>query len=339
MYSPSGIDRLNDGLARLSIRPALCYVVLGLSLVVVQQLVLWLEAGTRGQMLLPVIIFNGLFSPFLLALIHILDKQALAALNAMHPVLDATESESRMYGYRLSHMPCLRPLIAGLSMVILVILMERVSALPIRYEVLDQTPIFAVVFHIVDKLAAYLLGVFVYHTIRQLRLVNTVNSHLVRVDLFNLRPLQAFSKLTASTSMGLVVGVYGWMLINPELLTDPASLVFVAMATILAILVFVWPLYGIHRLMKASKEGALQEIESRFGAAFSEFNQLFDGKDDTSRVQLNGTIVSLEIQRRRIEAIPVWPWRPEAIRSVLTVVGIPLVLAILQVILEQALGR
>ena len=44
-------------------------------------------------------------------------------------------------------------------------------------------------------------------SIRQLRLVNVINSNYVRISLFHLGPLQAFSKLTASTAVGLVIGV------------------------------------------------------------------------------------------------------------------------------------
>jgi hypothetical protein len=76
----------------------------------------------------------------------------------------------------------------------------------------------------IDKSSAFLFGVFVYHTIQQLRLVNSINVNYIRINLFNLRPAQAFSKVTASTAVGLVAGVYGWLLINPELWHSQVSL-------------------------------------------------------------------------------------------------------------------
>jgi hypothetical protein len=161
----------------------------------------------------------------------------------------------------------------------------------------------------------------------------------IRISLFNLGPLQAFSKLTASTAVALVVCVYGWMLINPDLLTDPMSLGFAGSSTILAIAVFVWPLFGAHRLMEMEKERILQNIDLHFEAAFSKFSQRFRDDDYSAIERLNGTIASLEIQHRRITAIPTWPWRSQTARFALTAIALPLILTILQVLVEQAFGQ
>jgi hypothetical protein len=182
-------------------------------------------------------------------------------------------------------------------------------------------------------------GAFIYHTIRQLRLVNTINSNYIRTSLFNPGPLQAFSKLTASTAVGLVVGVYGWMLINPELLADPISLGFVGSFTILAVAVFVWPLFGAHRLMEMEKERMLHDIDLHFEAVFSKFDQRLRDDDYSTLERLNGIMSSLEIQHKRISAIPTWPWRPETARWVLTAIALPLILTILQFLAAQAFGR
>ncbi|NIM93760.1 MAG: hypothetical protein GTO18_08630, partial [Anaerolineales bacterium] len=248
--------------------------------ILIQVLFLWLDGGLAvAGVLLPVIIFNGLVIPFLLALIHLLDNQAVTALNSMRPTLEMTEPEFDKFQYMLSNMPSRPTLIAALATLVFLILTERLWIVPIRFAALEQLPIFAIVFHIIDKSPALVFGAFIYHTIRQLRLVNTINANYLRVSLFDLGPLQAFSKLTASTAVGLVVGIYGWMLINPELLADPMSLGFAVLFTILAIAVFVWPLWGVHRLMEIEKARALREIDRRFEAVFSEFNQFVHDDD------------------------------------------------------------
>jgi hypothetical protein len=337
-FKPSLIDRFNNWVKGLPINAWVFFVVFGLGLILVQLLFLWLEGGLQDGELLPIIIFNGLFTPFLLALIYLLDQQALTALNAMRPVLDTTESEFDGYAYRLSTMPSPLPLAIGLTMVVLVILMEQFLTTPVPYAGLEQSRAFAVVFQVVDKSSAFLFGVIITHTVRQLRLVNAINARHVRIDLFNLRPLQAFSKLTASTAVGLVVGVYGWMVINPELWRDPVILGFIAIITVLAVSVFVWPLYGVHRLMVAAKERTLHEIDLRFQAVFSDFNRGLRDEDYSATEGLTGTIASLDIQRHRIEAIPTWPWRLETARFVLAAIALPLVLEVLLVLIGQAFG-
>jgi len=253
----------------------------------------------------------------------------------MRPVLDTTESEFDQYEYKLSNMPSGGTLIAGLTMVLFFILMEQLWIVPLRYAALEQSPIFAIIFHITDKGSALVFGPFIYHTIRQLRIVNAINSSHIRVNLFNLGPLQAFSRLTASTAVGLLVGVYGWMLINPDLLTDPVTIGFTVINTILAVSVFVWPLFGAHRLMEMEKQRVLHDIDLRFEAVFSKFNQRIQDDDYAATERLNGTIASLEIQHKRITTIPTWPWRLETARWALTAIVLPLILTILQLLAAQ----
>jgi len=336
-YQPSWIDRFNTWVEKLPAQAWMFYVVFAFLVIGVQIFFLWLEGGQKYDELLPVIIFNGILTPFLLAVFHLLDNQAVSALNSMRPVLNTTELEFDQYGYKLSNMPFLQPLIAGLILLVIAILMERLWIVPLRYAALERLPIFTVVYHVIDKSSAFLLGVFVYHTIRQLRLVNAINSNHVRINLFHLGPLRAFSRLTASTAVVLLVGIYGWMLINPELFSDPVSLGFVLVITILAFVVFVWPLFGVHRHMEMEKERMLHEIDLHFEAAFSKFNQSFLSDDLSAIERLNGIIASLESQHKRIKAIPTWPWRPGVARFVLTAIALPLILSMLQFLILQAL--
>ena len=339
-YKPSWIDRFTDWVGTLPIPGWAFYAGLGLGLILVQVLFLWLDDGlAAAEVLLPVIIFNALSTPFILALIHRLDEQAVTALNSMRPALEMTGPEFDEFQYKLSNMPSRGPLIAGLVTLAFLIFTELLGLVPARFAALEQLPKFAIVFHIIDKVPAFFFGGFFYHTIRQLRLVNTINSDYARISLFNLGPLQAFSKLTASTAVGLVIGVLGWMLINPDLLANPLSLAFAASYAILATAIFIWPLRGVHRLMEMEKGRALHEIDRRFEVVLAEFNQLVDDNDFAGTEALNGTIASLEIQYRRISAIPTWPWRPEVARIALTAIALPLILMIIQFFVLQALSR
>jgi hypothetical protein len=299
-----------------------------------------LEGGLdKADVLLPLVIFNACLLAFGLALMQLLDRQAVTALNAMRPTLEMTESELDDFQYRLSTMPAGPTLIAGLLTLGLLIVSERVWIEPARFAALEQLPVFTIVFQILDKVPAFVFGAFFYHTIRQLRLVNTINSEkYVRVHLFNLGPLEVFSKLTATTAVGLVVGAYGWTLINPDLLASPVSPVSLVLLSVLAIGVFVWPLYGAHRLMETEKHRVLHELDLRFEAVFSKLDQQVHNDDYSEIDKLNGTIASLEIRYKRIASIPTWPWRPETARLVLSAIALPLILTILQLVAAQVLG-
>lgn len=337
-YRASWVDRFNRWVAGLA-QPAWSFFAgLGLLLVLIQLVFLWLSGGWPAAALLPVMVFNGLFTPFLLALIYLLDSQALAALTALRPVLRDEKPDFDHFHYRLANMPALPALAAGLVMLVAAVLMEQFWITPASYAVLDGLPLFSVVFHVTDKSSAFLFGVFIYHTVRQLRMVHDILVHHVRVSLFDMGPLKSFSRLTATTAVGLVVGVYGWVLINPDLLADPGILGFALVITLLALAVFAWPLYGVHRRMVAAKEQALYEIDQRFEALFERFNQQVDRGEHAALAELNGTIASLDVQRSRVLQIPTWPWQSETAQFAVTAIALPLVLAILRFFIELALG-
>jgi hypothetical protein len=102
-YKPSWIDRFNNWVEQLPMREWVFYVGLGLGLIWIQMLFLWLDGGLQYDALLPVIIFNALAIPYALALIHLLDNQAIKALNSMRPTLAITESEFDDFQYTLNH--------------------------------------------------------------------------------------------------------------------------------------------------------------------------------------------------------------------------------------------
>ena len=150
-YKPSWIDRFNSWAETLPVNIWIFHLVFGIVLILVQILFLWVDRGLNAQELLPVIIFNGFAVPFLLALIYLLDNQAVTTLTSMKPMLEMTEGEYENYEYRLANMPFLTPLISGLTMFAFVILMERFFTTPIRYAALEQLPVFTIVFYIIDK--------------------------------------------------------------------------------------------------------------------------------------------------------------------------------------------
>jgi hypothetical protein len=336
---PSWIDRFNDWVWRLPLRPWIFYTLLGVALILIQILFLWLEGGSFASELLPVIIYNGLAVPYLLALIWLLDNQALRALDGMKSVLNLSQAEFETYKVKISTMPFLAPLLAGLAMTVFAILLPLVAIEPQRYAALEQTSFFSIIYQVIDLSSAFLFGVVLYHTIRQLRLVYAINSSHIQVNIFQLRPVQAFSRLTASTALGLVFFFYGWILLNPELLADPAILVVSLLFTALAVLVFVWPLWGMHSLMVSEKEQALQEIEQQFEGLFNKFNHYVTSEDYDAAQELSSAIMSLEIQHNKVNDMPTWPWRSETARIVLTAVALPILLMIVQFFVQQAMER
>jgi hypothetical protein len=312
------------------------YAALGLGLILFQLVLLWWEGGMQQTTLLPVIVFNALVVPYIVALVHLLDHQAVGALDSMRPALTITDRQYDDLRRKLSTMPSRATMGVAVILIAFLLFTEWMGNVPVRYAALDDLPVFRIVYHVIDKGVAFVFGPFFYHTIVQLRLVNTIYTKHTRINLFDMKPLYAFSKLTATTAAGLIIPVHGWMLINPDLLSDPLGLGMTVLITILAVLAFVWPLVGAHRLMEAEKERLLHDLDLRFEGVFAVFNQRLRDDDLEGTEGLNGTINSLEIQHTKIKAIPTWPWRADTFRSVLSAIVLPLVLRILQFLVDRA---
>ena len=146
-YKPSWIDRFTDWVEKLPVRKWIFYVLL-----LIQVVFLWLDGGLQFDVLLPVIIFNALLIPYLLALIHLLDNQAITALNSMKPALSIDEPEFDDFQYKLSTMPARATFIIGLTLMVSLVLSELVWIVPDRYAALDALPIFTIIYQIIDKI-------------------------------------------------------------------------------------------------------------------------------------------------------------------------------------------
>ena len=138
-YEPSWVDRFIRWVEKLPLPSWISYAGFGFALVLCQILFLWLDGGlVKAEELLPVILFNGFAVPVLLALIHLLDRQAVTALASVKPALELTEPEFRRLRYKLSNMPMWAVLISGLVLLVSYILMERLWNAPIRFAALEE---------------------------------------------------------------------------------------------------------------------------------------------------------------------------------------------------------
>jgi hypothetical protein len=305
----------------------------------IQIVVPWIAGASPAATLLPVQGFNAGAISYLLALIRFLDNKADAALKTVQPALKTSEVEYSQLRRELTTLPARTTLVASLAAVAIVVVIERIGyATPSRYEALAKLPVLAILFHIIDKIGAAIFGAFLYHTIHQLRVVNRIHTRHARINLFRMMPVYAFSRLTAPTAVGLTAGMYGWVAINPDLLSDPVSIGITLLITVLAAATFAWPLLGVHRLLVEEKCRLLDQSAQRFEVTSTELYRRIDGGEFEEMDELNTVFATLEAQRNVLDRIPTWPWRPETLRLLLTALAMPLGLWIIQFVLQFILG-
>jgi hypothetical protein len=178
----------------------------------------------------------------------------------------------------------------------------------------------------------------VFHTLRQLHWVSRIYTDHTRVDLLKPGPLYRLSRVTASTSLGLVFLIYLFYASDPRFFFNAVNLATVAFIALVAIAAFLLPLLGIHRVLVAEKERLLDESADRLKLAIAELHRRVDQVDLAEMDALNKAIASLETERNLPNRIPTWPWQPEALRTLIGALLLPLILWVAQALLGPILA-
>ncbi len=276
------------------------YLGLGLLLLLAQGAVLWIE----GAFVFPTVHRGHLFlaaaNPFFVALVHFLDERAGVALAGMRPDLKASAEEVQELLFRLTTLPARPTFLACLVGLGCALLIEAFTGEPYNLEALQAFPVSANLLRFAYLLCWWVFGAFVYHTVHQLRTIDRIYTEYTRINLFRTKSLYAFSNLAALTAGSLVVIPYSFLLANEfteAIWTDQAVFSVYLVITFLALVTFIWPQLGIHRLQVAEKERLLYEANQRFQATTADLHKRLDSGELEEMSNLNMALLNLEIER------------------------------------------
>ena len=81
---------------------------------------------------------------------------------------------------------------------------------------------------------------------------------------------------------------------------------------------FVWPLWGAHRMLADAKSALLGELGLRFERAGAGLRRAVDDDDTARMAPLKDALLGLESSLRVVERASTWPWQPETPRLVVS---------------------
>ncbi len=323
-YPPSWLDRLTRRIDQLPGPYWFPYLAAYLALLGLA----WLLLGLEGRPLSAETVFAHAVPYYGFWLLHYLDRRAAASLEEYRPAFTGSEAELRDVRFRLTTLPA-RPaiVITTISLLISFVVSYAWSA-PSAFHLLDRAQ-----FYLADIFA----GLYIYHSVRQLRMVNRLYATSTRVDLLDLAPLHTFSTLSAHTAIGGLVIVSAGVLITPTGFVGPFLIAGILFA-LMAVLAFLLPLMGLNRRLVRAKSQSLADLNRRWQACMDEVYRRLDRGDLSAADKVNTTLSALERARTVIERIPTWPWRPEALRSLVAALILPAVISVIQYGLRRFLG-
>lgn len=278
-YTPSFVDRITDWVRHLPVPSWLFYATLALAILMVSASLKWLDGslpfGTVSWLL-----FLACYTfPYALAMLHYVDNSASDALADFRPAMSVDDKQYAELKYRFTTLPARPTLLVAIIGALYGVSYPLIES-PERLEAtqfLSSVP--ASIVAVIELALGYAaVAIFVYHSIRQLRMVSRTYANHARVDLFNLRPMHALSRLAARTSICMAIPTYAWGFVNvsPEsgAIDVGATSIFelITFSTIIVIM-FMWPLVGARRLLRQAKAAALTEAQQQFKATVAELHR------------------------------------------------------------------
>jgi hypothetical protein len=335
-YNPSWIDRFINWIKGLPGPSWGYYVGLGVILLAVQTAVFWGEGAIPVGTFLPVHIFLTAAVSFIIAILSYFDDLARISFETIKPELTIDDDKFQKLEYQLTNLPMFPSIMASILALIFLFTTEMIGGGPYHVEALIGYPISSNISRAAYLLSWWFFGVFIYHTIHQLGLINQIYISHTMIDLFRMKPLYGFSNLAAITAGSLIMLPYGFLYINPDVqLSDPVVLLSYLFISIIALITFLMPQLGIHRLQKAEQEYLLGEINQRYKATMGEFHKCVDAEIFDQATTLVSVLDALTNQRKTIKGISTWPWQPETFRWLFTAMVLPLLMWIAQHFLGQ----
>jgi hypothetical protein len=208
---------------------------------------------------------------------------------------------------------------------------------PYLVALFRRSPWVAIVESVVSVFVFGMIAVFLYHTIRQLRMVSLIHASATDVNLFRLTPLYAFSGLTAQTGIGLLLMNYFGVLTDPATFENLALTTLTIAASLIAVLCFILPLRGMHDRIVAEKNRLRTEASARLEATIQQVYARADSQDLEGVDRLNQLMVSLVTSREIVEKIPTWPWEPGTLMGFISALLLPFIVQLMVGLVGQLL--
>lgn len=337
-YPPSWVDRFTDWVQWLPGPAWLFYLGVALVLVLIRTIVAWSDGSYPVGTFFPVHILTASSTVYMLFVLHYLDDRAGAALATFRPVLTVDDAGYEKLRYQLTTMPA-RPVLIWTLVGLVFGVASQSFLLPeaqLQLLKLFTSPAVSVVDVGIAGLTWMMNAVFAYHTIRQLRLVSRIYTQHTNVNIFETGPLYALSRVTAITTVALLFISYLYSAFWANWQFETAGDATIAMSFVLiALVTFVWPLLGAHRLLQEEKERRKSEVARQMEVVTDELHRRTNAGDYSEMANMNDAIDSLIKEQGVLSKVSTWPWDPEMVRVVVTALLLPVGLWVITRVLER----
>jgi hypothetical protein len=339
-YAPSWFDRLKAWVDGLPGPWWVFYLALGALLLAAYAALEWQLGIFPLNVTQPYFFLIATGIAYVLWLAHFIDRAGARALAAFRPALEVSgDAEYALLEYRLTTLPAVPALIASLLGVGFVLFALNAGFVPFQLLKIDAPPVWGWYNALIEIVLWAVIGMFGYHTLRQLALVREIYDERTAINVFRPGPLYALTGLMARTAIGLGIIGYGSLISGSQTINPVSGMALGVMTSAGVLLSFFYPLLGIHRRLSEEKERVLGESMTRLERLVAETQGDIDAGRIERAAELRDQTNAVQMQYQMLEKIPTWPWQPETIRVLISALLLPLVLFVVQYVIQQILTR
>lgn len=334
-YRSSALDRLVDAVARLPGWPPFAYLGLGVAVVALLHGIAYADGSLPLGEVSPPLASFGTWGPLVLAAKAFTRRTASRSVDGFLPAFQGSDADLEALRFRLMSQPRLGTWLSGLGFIAFAAPATFLNEAYVQTTGLYTSTAALAVEAPLQGMYLWLTGAAGFGILHQLRTISEVYARWTRVDVLRPEPLYALSRLTSYSAIAVLLVQYNWIGGNPAMLRSSATLMNLLPWDLLALALFLWPLWGAHRMLADAKSGLEGELGLRIERAAAELRRAVDEGHGSRMGPLKDALLGLETVLRVVDRSSTWPWQPETPRLVVSAVLLPLGAWLLQQLFDK----
>jgi len=333
IYRRSWVDRVQHLAEGLPLAPLGLYVVLAVVIVLILHGSQWVSGNTEKYLFTLPLTWTAVWTPLMLAMMHILDRIARQSLAQFRPASGLEAEDYERYEYRLTTIPS-RPVILN-QLLGTVIFLGTVWLAPSYSGLISGDLLSDAIVYLIFWFNIGMLLVSMYHHTRQLEMVSTLHQEAPSISIFDTIPIFAFSRLSFWAAVLTVFMILPSILIYQ---TVEESILFALPSIVgigFAMLVFFLPLNSLNKRLVNEKSVRLGQVRQRIRESIHELNQGVDQGNLSYIEAQHSQLAALVLEQEYLEKLRTWPWLRGTFARLLGLIALPILLFILQLLIQR----
>jgi hypothetical protein len=294
----------------------------------------WVTGNTEKYHFTLLLTWTAVWTPLMLAMMHILDRIASQSLAQFRPASGLEVEDYERYEYQLTTIPS-RPVILSQLLVGTVIFLGTVWLVPSDSGLISGNPISDPIVYLIFWFNMGMLVVSMYHHTRQLEMVSTLHQEAPFISIFDTTPIFAFSRLSfwaaVLTVFMILPSIFIYQTTDENILFALPSIVAMGFA----LFIFFLPLQSLNKRLVNEKSARLGQVRHRIRDSIDELNQGMDQGDLSYIEKQHAQLAALVLEQEYLEKLRTWPWPRGTFARLLGLIALPVLLFILQLLIQR----